>query len=596
MVGSVELWREADAVLDRLLDLEPGEREAALAAMPLSRDLRETVARLLAAHRDESGVLDRAVHEAPTSALRGRRLGRWELEHEIGRGGMAVVYRAHAIDAPTQVAAVKLLTLGALGRGVERFQQEQAVLARLRHPHIATLFDSGTAPDGTPWLAMALVDGVRIDAWCERRALAPREIVRLFLDVCDAVAHAHRNLVIHRDLKPSNVLVDHDGHVRLLDFGIARLADEQGEATATQWRALTPEYAAPEQFDGAPPSTAMDVHGLGALLYRLLVGTSPRSGATARDADVTTPSRALRDARRASVMRGDLDAVLVKALARDPQRRYESVGALQRDLVAWLERRPVAARTPSLGYRLSRFVARNRLAVAATTAIALAILVGAALALWQAQRANAQSELAQRNAARATSVRDFLVSLFESADPEREGGAVASTREIVALGAERARSELAADPALRAEMLRVIGAIQRRLGATDDAAATLDAASDAARAAGAALPAVESAQLGYERGVLQSIAGDLDAAERSFEGIAGLLASDEGAAAGVLRAQALGELVVVAQGRGDLDAAFARLADAEAAVARLEPPNPYERMVVRNLRVAVLNDAGRYAE
>ncbi|HET7843792.1 MAG TPA: tetratricopeptide repeat protein, partial [Xanthomonadales bacterium] len=164
------------------------------------------------------------------------------------------------------------------------------------------------------------------------------------------------------------------------------------------------------------------------------------------------------------------------------------------------------------------------------------------------------------------------------------------------LGAERARSELAADPALRAEMLRVIGAIQRRLGATDDAAATLDAASDAARAAGAALPAVESAQLGYELGVLQSIAGDLDAAERSFEGIAGLLASDQGAAAGVLRAQALGELVVVAQGRGDLDSAFARLADAEAAVARLEPPNPYERMVVRNLRVAVLNDAGRYAE
>src|SRR5690606_19650507 len=220
-------WREADAALDRLLDLPPHERAAALPALDLAPEGRACVARLLAAHSSTDGVLERPLRRGPApDALAGRQLGGWTVEQEIGRGGMAVVYRAFRDDGPQRrTAAIKLLTLGALaGLGPARLHNEHAMLARLNHPHIVPLFDAGVADDGTPWLAMALVDGVHIDAWCRLRALDARAIVRLFLDVCEAVAYAHQNLVIHRDLKPSNVLVDAHGHVRLLDFGISRLA------------------------------------------------------------------------------------------------------------------------------------------------------------------------------------------------------------------------------------------------------------------------------------------------------------------------------------------------------------------------------------
>src|SRR5690606_18526935 len=211
-------------------------------------------------------------------------------------------------------AAIKLLTLGALaGLGPARLHNEHAMLARLNHPHIVPLFDAGVADDGTPWLAMALVDGVHVDAWCQQHALDTRAIVRLFLDVCDAVGYAHQNLVIHRDLKPSNVLVDAHGHVRLLDFGISRLAGAAAEATATQHRALTPSYAAPEQFDGAAPATTMDVYGLGALLHRLLVGASPQregDGPSRRASKSALAQGASRQ--RVRALRDDLDAILAK--------------------------------------------------------------------------------------------------------------------------------------------------------------------------------------------------------------------------------------------------------------------------------------------
>jgi tetratricopeptide (TPR) repeat protein len=604
------LWREADAILDRLLDLDVDERDAALERMGLVPELRRAVAHLLAAHSARGGVLDRALGDdrgpGPTATLRGRELGRWKLEEEIGRGGMAVVYRARATDGSGQVAALKLLTLGALASdGVARFRHEQAALARLRHVHIATLLDAGVAEDGTPWLAMVLVDGERIDAWCDARRLSPRQRVELFLDVCDAVACAHANLIIHRDLKPSNVLVDRDGEVRLLDFGIARFADDAAEMTATRWRALTPEYAAPEQLAGAPPSTAMDVHGLGALLYRLLSGRPPH--ATPRDpaAPITPPSGAtghapdsapspLAAAERRQV-RGDLDAIVMQALADDPAARYPTVVAFADDLRRWLAGLPVGAVRPSLAYRAGKWARRHRLVAGAAALLLLAIIAGSLATLWQARRAGAQAELAAQHAARATAVRDFLVTLFESADPEQAAGSI-DTREIVAIGARRAREELQTEPALRVEMLRILGSIQRRLGDYDSAATTLDAAQQAADAASTAVSAGEIALLEHEAGVLKSIGGDAAAARALFErALQRLQAVPDGGPA-TLRADLLGELALVAAEAADFERAFALLDQADAVVATLQPPNPHQQAVVDSMRVNFLNTQGRFDE
>ena len=494
-------WQQADAAFDRLLDLPAGERGQALAALALAPPVHARVLRLLGAHACTDGVLERPLRGGlEPDALAGRRLGEWTLEHELGRGGMAVVYRAHRGEGAQQrVAAVKLLTLGALaGLGPERLRNEHAMLARLNHPHIVPLFDAGTADDGTPWIAMALVDGVHIDAWCDARALDTRAIVRLFLDVCDAVGYAHQNLVIHRDLKPSNVLVDAHGHVRLLDFGISRLAGAADEATATRERALTPSYAAPEQFDGAPPATTMDVYGLGALLHRLLAGAPPPRAVqplppASRTAAANDAARS-----RARELRGDLDAILGRALQGEPAQRYASAGALAADLRRWLRREPVIATPPSAGYRLRKFVARHRFGVAAGGVLALAICAGVAGTLWQARAARLQ-------AAQATAIKDFMLDLFAAANPDIAQGSDPPVSLLLRAGARHMRDEFGARPALLGEMLGVIGRVQLERGLLEDAQASLDDAEAAYRRLPRALPerAValgDRAMVAYERG------------------------------------------------------------------------------------------------
>src|SRR5690606_26946294 len=431
-----DAWVRADRVLDELLDLPPDARRAHLARLDVDGPLRKRVERLLAAMEAGDGLLDhpgRMLPSPPEDALRGRRLGRWRLGRETGRGGVAVVYRALSVEGPPgQCAAVKVLTLGALAdAGRDQFLREQQMLLRLRHPYIAPLHDAGIADDGTPWLAMALVEGVRIDQWCDGQALDAHARVRLVLQVCEAVAHAHRSLVIHRDIKPSNVMVDEDGRVRLLDFGIARFGDGGGERTATALRALTPEYAAPEQFHGAPATTSMDVYGIGALLYRLLAGVPPRPPG-ARDGATTgqPPSRAARgDAgpagRLPRALRGDLDAIVMKALAQEPAARYPGVDALADDLRRWLDGRAVRAQPPGPWYRLRKFAGRNRLAVAASLALLLALGAGVAATLWQAGIARQEAARAHREAERSQAQLAYLRSVLDVLAP-----ATAATREL----------------------------------------------------------------------------------------------------------------------------------------------------------------------
>jgi eukaryotic-like serine/threonine-protein kinase len=473
-----DVIRHAAELFDRLLDLPDLERDAAIDRLADTPALRRRLRRLLSLHRTP-GFLDGAPAHAVAPPTR---IGDWKIIEEIGRGGMAVVYRAERpIGESMQTAALKLLTAGALaGNGRERFLREQAILTRLDHPHIVGLLDAGVLDDGTPWLAMALVEGERIDAWCNKRALDPRAIVSLFIEVCSAVAYAHRSLVVHRDLKPSNILIDNDARVRLLDFGIARLInDDHGEATATAMRALTPSYAAPEQFGGEPTTTLTDVFGLGAVLYCLLAGRPPREANSQPQRTITLPSRAARDnadlplvqrQARAREVHGDLDTIVLKALAAEPERRYPSVEALTADLRAWLERRPIAARPGSLWYYCSRFARRNRLAVA-TAAAALVLSV---LAVWQVvlerNRAEAQAQ-------RAIEVRDFLAEVFSSAEPSK--GPIPSLLDILDEGSRRAREELLqAAPLAAADVLTITGGTYLESGALEKSESDLLKARD----------------------------------------------------------------------------------------------------------------------
>jgi eukaryotic-like serine/threonine-protein kinase len=478
-------WRAADDALDTLLELPEAQRPRALSA--LEPELRRVVARLLAAHEGH-GPLDRSLlpavaiaassdddAKAPTPGT----IGPWTLGDELGRGGMAIVYRAtRPLAAGTQHAALKLLTVSALaGDGRRRFLREHHVLSRLSHPHIAASLDADVLADGTPYLAMQLVDGMRIDDWCRVRNLAPRAIVTLFLQVCDAVVYAHRQLVVHRDLKPGNILVDEHGHVRLLDFGIARFTDAHlhGEGTRTGMQALTPQYAAPEQFTGNDSGTTADVFGLGAVLYHLLTGIPPRRPNAGAQAPITLPSRAaatLSDIRRlqfSPLLRGDLDAILLHALEYDPARRYPDAATLAEDLRCWLEQRPVRAARDSRGYRLRRFIARHRGAVTASAVIAMVLLVGIASTLWQARAARIEAE-------RANAVKQFVLELFRESNPDRARGDDPPASTLLRRGAERVHGELATRPALLAEMLQVIGGVQLERGLIEDARASLDGA------------------------------------------------------------------------------------------------------------------------
>ncbi len=468
-------WQTADTLFGQWLELDECERDVWLANLEVTERVGHRLQQMLAAHRNPRTSL-----AFDSSGLAGRRLGGWTLECELGRGGMAVVYRAWREQGMArQQAAIKILTLGALGSsGRERFQREAAILARLNHSNITALVDSGVASDGTCWLAMPLVEGERIDRWCEMRSLDAHATVRLYLQVCSAVAYAHRNLVIHRDLKPSNVLVDAGSHVRLLDFGIGQFTDSSDERTQTMWRAMTPGYAAPEQLQGAPPSTPVDVYGLGALLHRLLTGRTPPAATAAGDS--TQPSllvRATDDAyhRHYVPLKTDLDRVLLKALAEAPEQRYSSVDALADDLRRWLDGLPVMAQKPRLGYRLRKFVVRNKLGVAAAGLLAVTVATGVGATTWQARLAQHEATSARAEARRAVQVRDFLERVFSSAEPTDNG--MPSALDLLEDGARRARTEvLAEDPIAAADILLLTGYSRMHLSQFDQALADLEEA------------------------------------------------------------------------------------------------------------------------
>jgi serine/threonine-protein kinase len=488
-------WAELSPLLDQLLDLDDPQRAAALAAVA-DTELRQRLSELLAGEHSaglldsDSDALARALlGDADSSDLSGEHIGGYTLGPLIGEGGSGSVYRAwREHQGYRQDVALKLLRVGvrdALERA--RFTREQRILARLSHPNIARLIDAGVSVDGVPWFAMEYVEGEPLLAWCDRQLLDLRSRIELFCRVCTAVGAAHASLIVHRDLKPANLLVGADGEPKLLDFGIAKLLEdsERAEDTRTGQRRLTPAYAAPEQFEGGALGTAVDIYALGVLLHELLAGRRPErlsdgtlklASARLRSSDEREALAALRgsSARRLlDALRGDLDTVLQTALAFRPQDRYPSVEALAGDLQRHLSQRPLRARPPTFGYRSGRFIRRNLLAVAASVALVLSILVGLVAALRGAEAAREQAQ-------RAEAVKQVVIELFRGIHPDESRGRSVSARELLERGEQRALEALREQPALTAELSTSLAEAWTQLGEFERADGLLQRASGSA--------------------------------------------------------------------------------------------------------------------
>jgi serine/threonine-protein kinase len=489
---SPERWSVISPLLDEALDLAGEERPAWLASLR-ARDpaLADEVESLLGDHGvlQQEGFLEVPPPRPPPGTFEGQVLGAYTLRSLIGQGGMGSVWLAERSDGRFQgVAAVKLLNASLVGReGEARFRREGDILARLRHRHIAHLIDAGLSPSGQPYLVLERVEGEHIHRYCDARHLTIAERIRLFLDVTEAVSHAHANLIVHRDLKPSNVLVGSDGQVKLLDFGIAKLLDPDPavgeELTREGESVLTPQYAAPEQLTGGQVTTATDVYALGVLLYLLLCGrhpVAPEADSVAElvkaivdtdprrpsDVVVTTPlgseetaedTAARRNAhprKLRALLRGDLDNIVSKALSKVPAKRYPSVEAMADDLRRHLRHEPVAARPDAFAYRAGKFVRRNRVGVVAAVVVSLAILAGTLGVAWQAREAQRQRDAAQAQFARATLTNEFMGFLLSVAAP---AGKRFDVTDLLEQGEKLIDRQFAGNDPMRVEMLVTVG-------------------------------------------------------------------------------------------------------------------------------------------
>ena len=428
-----ERWHALSPHLDRALDLDDGQRTAWLASLRAEDEtLAADLETLLGRHQalQGAGFLESAAPAAPMQAsLAGHAVGAYRLRELIGQGGMGSVWLADRSDGRFEgVAAVKLLNASLVsGEGEARFRREGSILARLRHPHIAHLIDAGLSPLGHPYLVLEHVDGERIDRHCDGRRLGIEARIRLFLDVLAAVAHAHANLVVHRDIKPSNVLVSVDGVVKLLDFGIAKLLQEEpGGAgtpafTRTGEAALTPEYAAPEQLTGGDITTSTDVYALGVLLYLLVTGRHPAGADAASsaaliraivDTEPARPSDAVTTAAQRRLIKGDLDNIIAKALRKKAGERYATAEVFAADLRRFLAHEPVTARANTVGYRARKFVARHRAGVAAAALVTATLVAAVITTTRQLVETRRQREAALASARRAEATQQFLTLLL----------------------------------------------------------------------------------------------------------------------------------------------------------------------------------------
>lgn len=581
-------WEKIEALFEAALEQPQGERASWLEAHCGDEDLRAEVQKLLAAHERTDGILDRPLPwwAGAAEEMSGRRIGPYRLLRRIARGGMGAVFLAERREPFHQQVAIKVLRADHDAEELlRRFQSEQQILASLNHPYVASLHDGGVTASGHPYFVMEYVDGTPIDAYCEEQHLSIKERLRLFQKVGKAVHYAHRNLIIHRDLKPSNILITEDGTPKLLDFGIAKLLD--GEAsppiTRTGERWMTPEYATPEQVKGEAITTALDVYQLGLVLYELLTGQRPYTLAKRSPAEIeriiceTTPSRPSKAVvqaaeesfqakrKRLQQLRGDLDTIVLKALRKEPERRYASAEAFVEDIERHLSGLPVSARPDTLRYRARKFVRRHRWGVAVTAVIALLIAGYVATMTVQTQRVQAALEQAQTETEKAEQATDFLISMFERADPygtvDRTAGAAGAgysdtltASELLERGTARVQEELSNQPRVQATMLHTLGRIYRQLGSYDEAEPLLEEALALQREH---LPPMdlERAKSLHELARLLRHKGEVERAERLYHEALAIQRAELGEEAHPGVAENLSELGIIAARSGEIEQA-----------------------------------------
>ncbi len=515
-------WERVEALYDEALERPAEEREAFLdEACAGNAELKSEVLALLRAG-DEAGSFLEGEKPAPVAAVRealhrepppgsdlvGRHVGPYRIERPIGRGGMGQVYLAvRDDDVFMRWVAVKVIRRGMDSEEIlHRFRTEQRILASLAHPNIARLLDGGVTDDGLSYLVMEYVDGQTITEWCRSQNPPLRARLEVFRTICSAVQYAHQNLVVHRDLKPTNILVTADDRPILLDFGIAKVLNPnlpgyQVPMTRTELRVMTPEYASPEQVRGLSVTTASDIYQLGVLLYELLTGVRPHETEGRTRAEIERlvlerepekPSTALSRAatvatvpgggepgsvaRLRRLLAGDLDRIVLMALRKEPSRRYASADRLQEDIRRYLAGLPVEAQSDTWAYRSAKFVRRHPAGVVAAVALTMLLVAVAVLSIRFAVVTGAQADRVAQAARRTEEVRQFLVNLFEAADPAIARGRPITVLELLQEGAATVENDLAGQPDVQAEMLGTIGAVYRRMNLLADAEPFLERA------------------------------------------------------------------------------------------------------------------------
>ena len=496
-------WQRVKALFADVLNQPAAERETFLdAAAGDDAELIASVRSLLESSSNESTMHD--VIQSAASDITGRvdfpRIENYEIQRLIGEGGMGDVFLAKRSGGSfDQEVAIKVLGLRRPGEDIlRRFRAERQILANLEHPNIARLIDGGETADGAPYLVMEYVDGRTVTDFCDAQQLGTRERLKVFLQICAAVQHAHRNLIIHRDIKPGNILVTGSGQPKLLDFGIAKLLDggafdQTMVQTMDSARLMTPRHASPEQVQGSTVSVATDVYALGVLLYELLSGSFPYEVSSGRTADVeraicdtdpvrpsarlTQPAtadaaRTIASARKARLhdlvrqIGGDLDTIVLKAMRKEPERRYSTVGELAEDVKLYLDLRPITARRDSMRYRIAKFVRRNVLPVSAGV---LATTVAVAATGVAFVRVSAERDLAESERQKAEAVSDFMQQIFSEANPETARGEQVTAQQLLEEGARRIEVELAEQPDVQATLMRTLGDVYYQMGDWDSA-------------------------------------------------------------------------------------------------------------------------------